>query len=114
MDPDTKKLVEGIWKYSDRILLVTLSGKAFDIAILQVYAPTLEYQDEDIELFYECTDEVLYQLKSQDIKIVMGDLNSKVGEGGIDNTVGPYGSGAARTFYWRGDFIFISFHFLIL
>ena len=93
LDPDTKKPVKGIWKYSDRILLVTLSGKPFDIAILQVYSPTLEYQDEDIELFYEQIDEVLNQLKSQDIKIVIGDFNSKVGEGKIDNTVGPYGLG---------------------
>ena len=32
-------------------------------------------------------------LKSQDIKIIMGDFNSKVGNDRIDKIVGPFGSG---------------------
>ena len=53
LDPDTKKYVKSVWNYSDRILLVILSGKPFDIGIIQVYAPKLEYPEDDIELFYE-------------------------------------------------------------
>ena len=76
-----------MWNCSDRILVVILSGKSFDIGM------TLEYSEDDIELFYEQMDEVLKQPKSQDTKIIMGDFNSKVGEGSIDNIVRPYGLG---------------------
>ena len=38
-------------------------------------------------------DKVLKQLKSQDIKIIMGDFNSKVGRGIINHIIGPYGLG---------------------
>ena len=69
--------------------MVILSGKPFDIAILQVYTPTLEYPDEDIEIFYEQIEEVLKQTKAHDIKIIIGDFNAKVGEGRIENIVGP-------------------------
>ena len=95
LDPDTKKYVKSVWNDSDRILLAILSGKPFDIGIIQVYAPTLDYPEDDIELFYEQMDEVLKQLKLQDTKIIMGDFNSKVGEGRIDNIIGPYGLGGS-------------------
>ena len=86
-DPNTKKYVKCVWNCSDRILVVILSGKSFDIGI------PLEYSEDDIELFYEQMDEVLKQPKSPDTKIIMGDFNSKVGEGSIDNIVVPYGLG---------------------
>ena len=90
LDPDTKKYVKRVWNYSGRILLVILSGKPFDIGIIQLYAPALEYPEEDIELFYKQMDEVLKYLRSQGTKIIMGDFNSKVVEGRIDNIIGPY------------------------
>ncbi|GFS05063.1 craniofacial development protein 2-like [Elysia marginata] len=93
LDPETKKAVKGVWKYSDRILLVTLSAKPFDIALIQLYAPTSEYSEEEIEVFYEQVNDVVKQVRSQDILIVMGDFNAKVGEGRIGNIVGPYGLG---------------------
>ena len=55
--------------------------------------PTLEYPDEDIEMFYEQSEEVRKQTKVQDIKIIIGDFTTKVGEGRIEHIVGPYGLG---------------------
>ena len=81
-------------------LLVILSGTPFDIAILQVKAPTLEYPDENIEIFYEQIEEVLKQTKAQDIKIIIGDFNAKVGEGSIENIIGPYRLGEINS---RGE-----------
>ena len=51
------------------------------------------YPEDDIELFYEQMDDVLKQLKSQYTKIIMWDFNSKVGEGRVENIIGPYGLG---------------------
>ena len=44
--------------------------------------------------------EAMKQLKSQDIKIVMGDFNSKVESERAENVVGPFGMGEKNE---RGD-----------
>ena len=63
------------------------------MSIIQVYAPTSEHTDEEIEAFYEDIDKAKRQCKSQEIVLVMGDLNAKVGKGKMGNTVGPHGLG---------------------
>ncbi|KAK3776374.1 hypothetical protein RRG08_023729 [Elysia crispata] len=45
--------------------------------IVQVYAPTSTAEEEEVEQFYEDLDKAMKCLKSQDIKIVMGDFNAK-------------------------------------
>ena len=47
------KSVMGCWCISERNILVKLKGAPFNISILQTYAPTLDYPDEDIEAYYE-------------------------------------------------------------
>ena len=68
LDLDTKKSVKSVWNFSDRIILVILSGKPFHTGKIQAYAPTMGYPKNDIELFYEQMDEVLKQPKSQETK----------------------------------------------
>ena len=53
-----------------------------------VYAPTAGSSDEDINLIYDTIEKVMSQCKSQEVVIVMGDLNAKVGkekENGLGN-----------------------------
>ena len=38
---------------SSRIVLIQIAAKPINITIIQVYAPTSEYTDANIELFYE-------------------------------------------------------------
>ena len=100
MDPDTSKSVLGYWTLSERVLLVKLQGQPFNISIIVVYAPTSESTDEDIDTFYENLGEVKSQCKSNEITIVMGDLNAKVGQGKDGKTVGQHGIGKRND---RGD-----------
>ena len=93
LDPKHSKALKGYWPVNDRILVVKLSGKPFDIYIIQVYAPTSACTDEDIEKFYEDLEKTKNNLKSQDVKIIMGDFNAKVGSEKVLNVVGPYGIG---------------------
>ena len=93
LSPDLAKTIKGYWPVSDRIMVTTLNAKPFDISIIQVYAPTADHDDTEIETFYEEIDKTMKQLKSTDIKIVMGDFNAKVGEGRIGNIIGPHGLG---------------------
>ena len=63
------------------------------INIIQVYAPTTEADEENIEEFYEDIEKVLRQCKNHELNIIMGDLNSKVGKGRTEQIVGPFGLG---------------------
>lgn len=62
----------------DRILLVKLKGKHFNIAIIVVYAPTAQSTEEKIYNFYNSMNND--KCKLQEITIIMEDLNVKVGK----------------------------------
>ena len=93
LDQERAKSIIGIWAISGRVVLVKLKGHPFNMSIIQVYALTSEHTDEEIEAFYEDFDKAKRQCKSQEIVLVMGDLNAKVGKGKVGNTVGPHGLG---------------------
>ena len=46
----SKSLI-GYMPISDRIILCKFHAKPFDIVVLQLYAPTTEHGDEEIEIF---------------------------------------------------------------
>ncbi|GFN92180.1 craniofacial development protein 2-like [Plakobranchus ocellatus] len=63
--------------------------------IIQVYAPTANINDEDLDKFYKYNelDTAKTQCKSQDPLIIMGDFNAKVGLEKVDDIVGKHGLG---------------------
>ncbi|GFS10114.1 craniofacial development protein 2-like [Elysia marginata] len=93
LNPNIAKSLKGFWPVSDRIIVTTLNSKPFDTNIVQVYAPTTDHDDTEVEAFYEELDKTLQQLKLTNIKIIMGDFNAKVGARRIGNTVGSQGLG---------------------
>ena len=93
MDSATSKTLKGYLTISDRVMLVKLNGSPFDTAIIQVYAPTTESTEEEIEKFYDELNQAKAHCKSQDVIIVMGDFNSKVGSTRHEDIVGPCGLG---------------------
>lgn len=74
-----KKCILGYCQLSNRILVVELKGKPFKKFIIVVYAPTPQ-STEKIEKFYSMFDNVKAQCKLQEIIMVVGDLNAKVGD----------------------------------
>ena len=83
----------GFWPVSDRIIMAKLKGKPFNINIIQVYAPTTNHDDEEVEKFYDDIENVMKYAKSGEINIVMGDLNAKVGEQQEYPVSGKFGLG---------------------
>ena len=61
------------------------------LSIVQVYAPTSKNGDNELETFYEDVNKALRQCNSQEIVVVMGDLNAKVEQGTYSDVVGPHG-----------------------
>ena len=73
------KSVLGYCALSDRILLVRIRGKPFNLSIIQVYAPTGASSEEEIEDIYSDLEDTYKKCGNQGIVIVMGDLHAKVG-----------------------------------
>ena len=70
-------------------------GAPLNLAVVQVYAPTADSSDEEIERFYEDLEKVLNELPNKDIKVIVGDWNAKVGtdNSGWETVMGRYGYG---------------------
>ena len=85
LDPETSKPIKEFWTVSDRAIIIKLQGKPLDISLIQLYVPTADRDEEEFEIFYETVLKVMKQLKSQDINIVMGHFNSKMGSERTEN-----------------------------
>ena len=69
----------GFHAVSDRILIVKIDSKPFNLVIVRAYAPTSNSHEDEIKKFYNDLDAAYKLCGSQDMNIVMGDLNEKVG-----------------------------------
>ena len=100
LDPKTVRFYKGHLAVSDRIIMVKIRGSLVDINIIQVYAPTQEASDQEIQKFYTDLEKTKTLCKSNEVIIVMGDLNAKVGKGKEGTVVGKHGLGDRNE---RGD-----------
>jgi hypothetical protein len=57
---DVVKRLTKVEFYGDRLMFVKLSAKPVDIVLVQVYMPTKNYDDNEIEKLYEDTSEILH------------------------------------------------------
>ena len=57
-----------------------LRASPLNITIIQVYAPTSSYDDSEVDLFHRELQSLVDQTPRQDILVVQGDWNAKVGE----------------------------------
>ena len=64
---------------SDRMISVHLQGKPFNITIIQVYAPTSNAEETEVEWFYEDLQDLLELTPPKDVLFIIGDWNAKVG-----------------------------------
>ncbi|KAI5729125.1 hypothetical protein M8J77_025799 [Diaphorina citri] len=95
LSPKTRKGLMDWKPISERIIMARLRNKVRNITIIQCYAPTEETTDEEKDNFYEQLNEVMRSAKAQDIKIIMGDFNAKVGTDneGVELVMGKHGLG---------------------
>ena len=91
LDRERARCVLGYWPLKDRILLVKIQGRPFNISVIVVHAPASDCNEEEIDMFYDNFNTAKAQCKSQEIIIVMGDLNAKVGSEGGSNMVSKHG-----------------------
>ena len=64
---------------NNRMISVRLQGKPFSITIIQVYAPTSNTEEAEVEWFYEDLQDFLELSPRKDVLFIIGDWNAKVG-----------------------------------
>ena len=60
-------------------LSVHFQGKPFNITGIQVYAPTRNAEEAEVEQFYEDLQDLLELTPQNDVVFIIGDWNAKVG-----------------------------------
>ena len=78
---------------NDRMISVRLQGKPFNITAIQVYAPTSNAEEAEVEWFYEDLQDLLELTPQKDILFITGDWNAKVGSQETPGVTGKFGLG---------------------
>ena len=72
---------------------VRLQGKPFNITFMQVYAPTSNAEEAEVERFYEDLQGLLEVRPKNDVLFITGDWNAKVGSQETPGVTGKFGLG---------------------
>ena len=59
------------------MISVRLQGKPFNITVIQVYAPTSNAEETEVERFYEDLQDLLELTPQKDVLFIIGDWNAK-------------------------------------
>ena len=60
------------------MISVRFQGKPFNITVIQVYAPTTNAEEAEVEWFYEDLQDLLELIPKKDVLFIIGDLNAKL------------------------------------
>ena len=75
------------------MICVCFQGKTFNITVIQVYDPTSNAEEAQVEWFYEDLQDLLEPTPKKDVLFIIGDWNAKVGSQEIPGVTGKFGLG---------------------
>ena len=87
--------------YSERMISVRFQGKPFNITVIQVYAPTSNAKEAEVEQFYEDLQDLLELTPRKDVLFIIGDWNAKVGSQETPGVTGKFGLGLQNEVWQR-------------
>ncbi|GFR92330.1 craniofacial development protein 2-like [Elysia marginata] len=96
---ETAKCIISATPISSRLISIRLAAKPHNITAIQVYAPTSDHEDDEVEKFYEDLDNSIAKVPKKDILIVHGNRNAKVGPDAFlqwAGTAGRFGHGTTN------------------
>ena len=76
------------------MISVHFQGKPFDITVIQVYAPTSNSEEAEVEQVYEDLQDLLELTPRKDVLFIIGDCSAKVGSQETPAVTGKLGLGA--------------------
>ena len=78
---------------NNRMISVHFQGKSLNITVTQVYAPTSNAEEAEVEQFYEDLQDLLELTLAKDVLFIIGDWNAKVGSQETPGVTGKFGLG---------------------
>ena len=78
---------------NDRMISVRFHGKPLNITVIQVYAPTSNAEEVEVERFYEDLSDHLELTPKKDVLFIIGEWNAKVGSQETPGVTGKFGLG---------------------
>ena len=75
------------------MISVHFQGKPSNITVIQVYAPTSNAEEAEVEWFYEDLQDHIELTPKKDVLFIVGDWNAKVGSQETPGVTGKFGPG---------------------
>ena len=75
------------------MISVCFQGKPFNITVIQVYAPTSNTEEAEVERFYEDLQDLLELTLKKDVLFLIGAWNANVGRQETPGLTGKFGLG---------------------
>ena len=75
------------------MISVLFQGKPFSISVIQVYAPTSNAEEAEVEWFYEDPQDLLELTPKKDVLFIIEHWNAKVGNQEIPGITSKFGLG---------------------
>ena len=75
------------------MISVHFQGKPFNITVIQVYAPTSNVEETEVERFYVELQDLVELTPKRDVLFIIGDWNAKVGSQETPGVTGKFGFG---------------------
>ena len=73
------------------MISVHFQGKLFSITVIQVYAPTSNAEEAEVEGSYEDLQDLLELTPKKDVLFILGNWNAKVGSQETPGVTGKFG-----------------------
>ena len=68
----------GVIAKNNRMISVCFQGKSFNITVIQIYVPTSNAEEAEVEQFYEDLQDLIELTPKKDVFFIIGDWNAKV------------------------------------
>ena len=78
---------------NDRMISVHFQGKPFNITVIQVYTPTSNAEEAEVEQLCEDLQDLLELTPKKDVLFIIRDWNAKVGSQETPGVTGKFGLG---------------------
>ena len=80
LDSETEETLSRYNPVNERIISVGLNGRHRKITIVQVYTPTSQADEEEIEKFYSKLRSAIGAINNTDVLVIMVAFNAKLGK----------------------------------
>ena len=78
---------------NSKIISVHFQGKPLNFTVIQVYTPTTNDKEADVEWFYDDLQDLLELTPKKDVLFIIAEWNAKVGRQEIPGVTGKFGLG---------------------